>query len=428
MKKQLSIFLTIFVFWITPFYAQQFDDYFVDNTLRLDYIFAGNTQHQQVFLHEKVQLNGWHGRRKNLSITPIQGQGQIRVYDQASGQLIYVKPFGSLFQEWLTLDEAKTSTKSFENTFLVPYPKEKVMVEVVLFDQFRNEKSMLKHLIDPKDILIRKAAKSNIVDYEVIHAAKIDHPIQIAIVAEGFQSFEMPAFMRYAKKVCTHLFSHKIFEQYEDAFEIIAVKTVSQDSGVSVPSQNIWRSTTVQSHFDTFYSSRYLTTTHVQKLHNTLENIPYQHLIILANTEVYGGGGILNAYTLTMTANSQFAPVVVHEFGHSFAGLADEYFYESDVFEHRATQKIEPWEKNISSLVDFDAKWKNMLAPNTPIPTPDKMLNTVRIGAFEGLKGNGLYIPSHDCRMKTNQANDFCPVCNRAIEEMILFYTSNLAN
>ena len=407
--------------------SQSFSNYFTDESLRLDYIFAGNSTAQHVFFDQATRLNTWNGRKGNLSETPIQGNGQVKVYDKESRELIYVLPFGSLFQEWLTLDESKTNSKSFENSFLIPFPKKAIDVEISFFNAERKETILLKHTLRPDDILIKKATATQI-PFEVLHKASVANPIKVAIVAEGFQNTEMDQFIMYAKQAVSSLFHHEIFQKYQDYFEIVAVKTPSGDTDVSVPSQNIWRNTAVQSHFDTFYSERYLTTSHVKQLHGLLENVPYQHIIILANTKVYGGGGILNSYTLTTTQHPQFAPVVVHEFGHSFAGLADEYFYEEDVFENKAVQKVEPWEQNITSLVNFDAKWKDLVTPNTPIPTPNTSENAGKIGAFEGLKGNGLYIATHRCRMETNQAKDFCPVCNRAIEKMILFYTSNETN
>lgn len=421
MKRILYFFILLISFSGN---CQSFSEYFTDQTLRLDYIFAGNSTNQYAFLSDLVQLNKWNGRKGSLNKTPIQGNGQIKVYDEATNQLIYVLPFSSLFQEWLTLDEAKTNSKSFENSYLVPFPKKNVRVEVSFFDLQRKESVLLKHTVNPQDILIRKAPKNDI-PFEIIHKASVTNPIKVAIVAEGFKENEMDSFIDYAKQTVQSLFRHEAFKKHENAFEIVAVKSSSNDSNVSVPSKNIWRKTAVQSNFDTFYSERYLTTSHIKSLHGLLENTPYQHIIILANTDVYGGGGILNSYTLTTTKNKQFAPVVVHEFGHSFAGLADEYFYEQDVFENKAISKIEPWEQNITSLVNFKSKWNDLVLKSTPIPTPDSMKNNIEIGAFEGLKGNGLHIPSHNCRMKTNQAKDFCKVCNRAIEEMILFYTSN---
>ena len=424
-SKFLKIsFLLIVILSNLSVKAQKFDDYFTGQTLRLDYTFAGKLDSAQVFLHDLSVQDNWHGRKNNLDKTPIQGNGQIKVYDNASNKLIYILPFSSLFQEWLTQDEAKVTSKSFENTYLIPYPKQKARVEVSFFDSKRKEITLLKHIVDPKDILIRKAPKND-VPFEIIHKSSIANPIKIAIVAEGYKESEMDDFMKYANLTVQSLFQHSIFKKYENSFEIVAVKSPSKDSDVSIPSENLWRSTAVQSNFDTFYAKRYLTTSHTKLLHNLLENIPYQHIIILANTDTYGGGGILNSYALTTTKNEKFAPVVVHEFGHSFAGLADEYFYAVDVFVNQAADKTEPWEKNITSLVDFKSKWSDLVDRKTPVPTPDTMLDKVKIGAFEGLKGNGLYIPSHNCRMKHNDAKDFCPVCNRAIEDLILFYTEN---
>lgn len=421
MRLLFIISITLLPFISKP---QVFEDYFTDQTLRLDYIFAGNKNQQHVFVSDLVQLEQWHGRRAKLSETPIQGNGQIKLFDEASNQLIYVLPFSSLFQEWLTQEEAKNTNKSFENVYLVPFPKAKTRIEVSFFDSQHKEHILLKHSVDPQDIMIRKAANKEI-PYEVIHKASVSNPIKVAIVAEGYQEAEMDDFMEYAHKTIQSLFEHEVFGKHKNAFEIVAVKSPSLDSNVSIPSENQWRTTAAQSNFDTFYAPRYLTTSNTKQLHGLLENVPYQHLIILANTDTYGGGGILNSYAITTTKIEQFAPVVVHEFGHSFAGLADEYFYAVDIFDNKAVEAIEPWEKNISSLVDFQSKWSHLLAEDTPVPTPDSLLNTVDIGAFEGLKGNRLYIPSHNCRMKANSNPDFCPVCSQAIEEIILFYTAD---
>lgn len=419
MKNFLSVVL---LFVCSMVQAQRFEDYFEDKTLRLDYIFAGDARNQYAFLSEMVKLDHWYGRISRLSETPIQGNGQIKVYDKQSSKLIYVLPFGSLFQEWLILEEANGNSKSFENSFLIPYPKKDIKVDVSFFDKERKEHVILSHVIQPGDILIRQSSGVT-PDTEIVHKAKTARPIRIALVAEGFKAEEMDSFMDFARKTAENLFLHEVFKKYADSFEIVAVKVPSADSNVSVPSKNIWRNTAVGSHFDTFYSERYLTTSHVKLLHGLLENIPYQHIIILANTDVYGGGGILNSYSLTTTKSKEFAPVVVHEFGHSFAGLADEYFYEEDVFENKAVLKVEPWEKNITSLVDFKSKWQKLVDPSAPVPTPVSLKEKVSVGAYEGLKGNGLFIPTLTCRMKINNTKDFCKVCSNAIEEMILFYT-----
>lgn len=420
MKRFVLLTLLLFVNFLS---AQNFNEFFEDKTLRLDYIFAGNFEKQHTFLDEIIQYENWYGRKVNLNKVLLEGNGQIRVKDAKSKHIIYKQSFSTLFHEWLTLEEAKNENKSFENTFLVPFPKNEVFVEVVTFDKNRKDVILLNHKVNPKDILIKKLPKSSNEKVKVIQKAKTENPIYVAIVAEGFTKEEMPLFISKAKDVAEELFKHKAFANHEEVFTIVAIETVSQESGVSNPHTNHWKNSILQSNFGTFYSERYLTTSRIKNLHNQLAGTPYDHIIILANTDIYGGGGIFNAYTLTTSNHIKFAPVVVHEFGHSFAGLADEYFYVVDVFENTGTNQIEPWEQNITSLANFDLKWKNMLQKETPIPTETKDLDKYRIGVYEGLEGNGLYIPSHDCRMKTNEATDFCPVCERAIEQLIEFYT-----
>lgn len=179
------------------------------------------------------------------------------------------------------------------------------------------------------------------------------------------------------------------------------------------------------SNFSTFYSDRYLTTANVKRIHDCLVNIPYEHVVILANTPEYGGGGIYNFYTLTTAGHENFRPVVVHEFGHSFGGLADEYFYDDDDLATAMYRTdVEPWEQNLTTLADFPSKWQDMLAPSVTVPTPAQGASVHQVGAYEGggYQSKGVYRPAIDCRMRTNTAKGFCPVCTRAISRLIDFY------
>lgn len=188
------------------------------------------------------------------------------------------------------------------------------------------------------------------------------------------------------------------------------MKSPSKDSGTSIPHDGTWLDTALGSHFDTFYSDRYLTTLNLKQLHDVLAGIPYEHIIVLVNTDNYGGGGILNSYNLSMTHHRSYKSVVVHEFGHSFAGLADEYAYENEQIPMYPND-IEPWEPNITTLKDFDSKWKDMESEGAGLHE----------GAGYSLKG--VYRAYEDCRMRTNEHPEFCPVCQRAIERLIRFYT-----
>ena len=407
--------------------AQNFDDYFVDKTLRVDYTFAGNSDKQLIAVDELNVLPRWYGKKQRLSELPVEGNGQITVRDHRTGKVIYRNSFSTLFQEWLSYPEAAKNTQSFENVFLVPMPKDTVDITLDLRNNRREIMTSLTHQVAPKDILIHHKGE-NPTPYKTLQAAADTNKcIHIAYVAEGYTEEEMPIFLQDAKDANDAIFAHEPFKSMKDRFNVIAVKSVSQESGTSEPGKGIWKKTALSSHFDTFYSERYLTTLHLKDLHNCLAGTPYEHIIVLVNSTRYGGGGILNSYNLTTCHQKWFKPVVVHEFGHSFAGLADEYAYESEAIP-MYPHDVEPWEKNITTLVDFDSKWKGMIKKGTPIPTPlsKKEKEAVnKVGVFEGAgySVKGVYRGVQDCRMRINETPNFCAVCKKALTDIIDFYT-----
>lgn len=344
----------------------------------------------------------------------------------SDGTIIYKTSFSSLFQEWLETDEAKTVTKGFENSFLVPYPLLPAEIEITLLDPRRNIRTNMKHVVNPDDITIHQKGTAHITPHKyLLQSGSTDKCIDVAILAEGYTLNEMDTFYKDAAIACESLFSHEPFKSMKNRFNIVAVASPSEDSGVSVPRLGNWKRTAFSSHFSTFYSDRYLTTSRVKSIHDALAGIPYEHIIILTNTEEYGGGGIYNSYTLTTAHHPKFRPVVVHEFGHSFGGLADEYFYDDDVMTDTYPLDIEPWEQNISTRINFASKWEDMLAKKTPIPTPASESEKYPVGVYEGggYSAKGVYRPADDCRMRTNEYPAFCPVCQRAIQRIIDFYT-----
>lgn len=424
MKKHLLSLMCLFV--TLSLQAQTFSDYFADKTLRIDYIFTGNAAKQEICLDGLSSLPSWAGRKQHLSELPLQGNGQIVMRDKASGTIIYKTSFSSLFQEWLETDEAKAVTKGFENSFLVPYPLRPAEIEITLLDPRRNIRTSMKHIVNPNDILIHQKGTDHITPHKyLLQSGTTEKCIDVAILAEGYTLEEMDTFYKDAAIACESLFSHEPFQSMKKRFNIVAVASPSEDSGVSVPRLGEWKRTAFNSHFSTFYSDRYLTTSRVKSIHDALAGIPYEHVIILANTEEYGGGGIYNSYTLTTAHHPKFRPVVVHEFGHSFGGLADEYFYDDDVMTDTYPLDIEPWEQNISTRVNFASKWEDMLVKGTPIPTPTSEKVKYPIGVYEGggYSAKGIYRPADNCRMRTNEYPAFCPVCQRAVRRIIDFYT-----
>ncbi len=423
-SMRITLFMMSLVV-VTMTHAQDFNRYFTDETLRIDYTFSGNATNQEIAVDQLNRIPHWYGKRQRLSEVPVEGNGQIIVRDHHSQEVIYRNSFSTLFQEWLSYDEAKHIRKSFENVFLVPMPKDTVDITVVLNNNYRKEMTSLTHTVVPTDILIRRIGDRDVTPYTTLMEAKDpDHCIHIAYIAEGYQKQEMDVFMNDVKTAMEALFAHEPFKKMKDRFNVVAVKAPSKESGTSEPSKGIWKNTALHSHFDTFYSDRYLTTLHLKDLHDWLAGTPYEHIIILVNSDHYGGGGILNSYNLTSTHHSKYRPVVVHEFGHSFCGLGDEYAYETEDIPMYPAE-VEPWEPNLTTLKNFEVKWKDMIDAKTPVPTPQTRIYINKVGVYEGAGYSlkGVYRPMQDCRMRTNEYPEFCPVCNRALERLINFYT-----
>jgi len=382
-----------------------------DKTLRVDYIFSGTDKSVEISLDEMSCFDGWAGRRVNLDEVPVRGNGQISLTDVASGEVLYRQSFSSLFQEWQTTEEATRVRKSFENVFLLPMPDAQAKVRVELYDFWGNVSASLTHIVDPGDVLIRKMAPQVPQHEYLLKSGSPEDKIDVVIVAEGYTAEESEMFYNDARIAMDAILAHEPFGQYKDRFNFVAVALESNDSGVSVPGEGEWKDTALKAHFNTFYMDRYLTTLRLKNMHDKLCGIPYEHIVILANPDTYGGGGIYNSYTLTTAHHPAFKPVVVHEFGHSFAGLADEYYYDDQYVEYYYPD-CEPGEQNITTLFDFESKWKDML---------DAGEAQLLEGA--GYQSKGVYRGSEDCRMHTNKAEAFCPVCQRAIGRIIEFYT-----
>lgn len=383
-----------------------------EQTLRVDYIFSGTDKSVEISIDEMSRFDGWAGRRTNLKEVPVRGNGQICMTDVQTGDTLYRMSFSTLFQEWQTTEEATKVRKSFENVFLLPMPTAKTKVNVHLYDFFGNIVASLNHIVDPSDVLIRQLAQEAPEHRYLLKNGTPEEKIDVAIVAEGYTQEEMDMFYADAQTAMEAILKHEPFGQYKDRFNFVAVALASQDSGVSVPGEGEWKNTALKAHFNTFYMDRYLTTLRLKNMHDKLCGVPYEHIVILANTDTYGGGGIYNSYTLTTAHHPAFKPVVVHEFGHSFAGLADEYYYD-DMYVEYYYPGTEPWEQNITTLADFDSKWKDML---------DAGQAELLEGA--GYQSKGVYRPAKDCRMHTNRPDSFCPVCQRAIARIIEFYSA----
>ncbi len=421
-----TVLLIILFSWSISVTGQNsFEKYFINKVLRFDYLLAGNYQKTVVYPVGMKEEPFWAGSFTNLIDPFNSGNFKYEVYDDSTNTLIYSRGFCTLFQEWQTTAEAKTVDRSFYEVATMPFPKNKI--RFVLNIRGRNGlfSKLYETKIDPADYFIKKENPVNVRNTKIYDGGDPHTCVDLAFIAEGYKADEMGKFRDDVKKMADILFAEPPFSDYKNKFNIWAVEAISQDSGTDIPGEKIYVNTALNSSFYTFGTDRYLTTQDIKSVNDYAAAVPHDNIVVLINSNRYGGGGVYNYYTGTTVGHPLSPKVFVHEFGHGFAGLADEYYSSSVAYDEFYPLNVEPWEPNITTMVNFDLKWKKMIAKDTPIPTPaeDKYKNVTGLFEGGGYSAKGIYRPEMDCRMKSNGPKGYCSVCRNAIKEMIEYYT-----
>lgn len=421
MKKlllRIIILLGPMSVWGTPV----FDNFFTGDVLRFDYLLSGNQSSATVLQCEIKKEKIWSGSHNTLIDNLKYGTYRFQVYDDKSGELIFSKGFSPVFQEWQSTDEAKLINKAFYQVIRFPFPKKNVRLKIDKRNYNGQFSEIYSTTIDPDNYFIINENPKNIPVENIQYSGEPTNKIDIAILAEGYTEEEMGKFLEDARRLTDSLFAVAPFSKMKDYFNVYALKTPSVESGTDIPGEHIYKNTLYNSTFYTFDISRYLTTSDMKTIHDMAAVVPYDDLIILVNSTRYGGGGFYNFVNVCTSDHNHSPKVFVHEFGHGFAGLGDEYYTSEVAYNDYYNLKVEPWEPNLTTMVNFASKWKELVDVKTPVPTPRDGKYASKVGAFEGggYLTKGIYSPMENCRMKSNEAPDFCPVCQKAIREVIL--------
>jgi len=402
-----------------------FDQWFVNKTLRIDYYHTGNSKQEMYSIDQVKSEPYWGGSHTFLLDTLYYGKYYFKAFDVETQTPIYGRGYCALFDEWEFTEEAKHTSRTFTETVVMPFPKKDVRIEFYS----RNTKGIyvkqFEYTVNVKSYFISTEKQMEYPVYDALISGDPANKIDIVILPEGYTAAEMDRFKADCDKFAAELFTFEPYTHNRDKFNIRAVLAPSADSGTDIPADKVWKNTILNSSFYTFDSERYLMTYDNKDVRNLAANAPYDQIYILANTTKYGGGAIYNLYSMSVNSNASSAKIFVHEFGHGFAALADEYDDGSTSFNDMYPLNLEPWEPNITTLVKFQSKWKGMLPANTPVPTPQEKSLTIPLGVYEGAGyvAKGIYRPSPDCLMRTFKGDKFCPVCETAIQKMIDFYT-----
>jgi hypothetical protein len=396
--------------------AIEYDRYFSPAALRIDLFHTGDAGGETYALDELRAEPFYAGSRNTLLDTLDLGEYLVRVFDMRTNVLIFSRGFSTVFAEWQTTDEA----------IVIPFPKAAVQVRVERRDRRNIFHAIFDCVADPTDFHIsRERPYREFRVVELMSNAPPERAVDFVIMGDGYRRDEMHKLRKDAERMIGVLFDMEPFRSRKRDFNVRLVETVSTDSEIDEPREGRWRSSILDCSFNALDIDRYVLTFDNKTVRDIAGNVPYDAILILANAKRYGGGGIYQLYAIS-TVDNEFSPFVfTHEIGHSFGGLGDEYYSSEVTYNDMYPRGVEPWEPNITALLDSTAvKWGDLVEPGTPVPTPDDSTYAGVVGCFEGAgySAKGLFRPSRDCRMFSRTANAFCPVCRRAIQRVIDSY------
>jgi hypothetical protein len=421
MKKSL-----LFIFGLIALNSfGAFDSSFYNKALRIDYYHSGNYQSEHYFLDEAKIEPYWAGSLTNLIDTFFYGKYFFKVFDLETDSLIYSRGYSTLFGEWQTTDEAKETERSFTETVVLPLPRKDAKITFYSRDKKGKFQEKFIYTYLTGNYFVSPERQLEFPSFDVWIGNKPEKSVDIVILPDGYTVSEMGKFIGDCNRFADLLFSFQPYQSHKDRFSIRGVLAPSIESGNDIPADTVWKKTILNTSFYTFDSERYCMTYDNKSVRDLAANAPYDQIYILVNSEKYGGGAIYNYYSVSVNSNVQAAKIFIHELGHGFAGLGDEYYNSEVAYSEFYPTDVEPWEPNLTTLIDFDGKWKKMLETDTPIPTPAEEPYINKVGVFEGggYAAKGVYRPVIDCLMHTFKGDEFCPVCLDAIEKMILFYS-----
>lgn len=466
------MFSMLAVLWLASLaHGQVFERFFLDKTLRVDLYHTG-TKGKEVFALDQCYEGGpWAGSKTHLIDYLNRGEYQVRVFDVTTATMIFSKGYSTIFNEWQTTGEAATSYHTFHESLLLPMPKKKVQLTICRRDRQMNFREVFSTVIDPDaPTQINRASRPARFKAEALmQHGRPEKKVDIVILGDGYAKKDMEKFRKDARHFNDVMFGTTPFKERKKDFNVWMIEVVSEESGIPKPDKNIWKSPALGTSYNTFGSARYILSENNRAIRDAAGQVPYDAIVILINDNRYGGGGIYNLYATTYAITDkeglewQMDYVYVHEFGHSFAGLGDEYYSSQVSYEEFYAKDVEPWEPNVTALLDKEnIKWKKYVDPDIPLPTPwekatydslarerakldrlapdyyekrepfiSRQMEILRnskyagkVGAFEGAgyEARGLYRPSVNCRMFSLSLSDFDPVCRAAIEQVIDYY------
>lgn len=438
--------------------------WFNDDTMRIDLYHVGSSNEERFAIARIRDENAWPGNYANLIDRSQFGDYLLNVFDRRTHDLIFSQSFDSAIE---TSDKWDGDTE----TMRMPFPRGAVDVAIMRRDKRGKFVPAWSESIDPSSSSVDHAPSSRRVKTRTIFEnGTPQNKVDLVIVGDGYKESEVDKFWTDAARASDYIFSTSPFKEYSSAFNVRSAFLASEESGISSPLDRVWRRSAFGATYNAHGVERSIGVQDSELLHDVAATVPYDAILVITNSKRYGGSAAYRRFAVAAIDSAWSRYLVVHEFGHAFAGLADEYY---TLAECKKARHPEPWKPNITaSARKKTLKWRSLVAPDTPIPTPwlkgayerfdgefartylslrqvragedevNKLISDAlagatamlssekyygRVGAFEGA-GNeacGLFRPELNCIMFTLTPDRFCAVCSQAIREAVHWYTDH---
>lgn len=399
-----------------------FNDYFIDSTMRVDFFMTGDANEQAITLDNIYRQGRWAGNPHKTIDDLNLGGYYVKVYDIASNRLIFSRGFSCVFFEYRTTKPAMNGEKrTFQESMLIPYPRRPVLFVIESRDKLNILHPIFIRKIDPNDsTIIQHEPDSHDRVFDIIINGDCHNKVDFVFLAEGYTEEETEKFKEVAERFTNYLFDMEPYKSHKSQFNVRAVMRASAESGIDQPTRGIECDTVMDAASNALGTARYMLINNNKTMQDVAAAVPCDAILIAANTSIYANGGIYNRYCIFAADNNRSPSICPHEFGHAFAGLADEYFSSDVAYSDFFPPGVEPLEPNITALLNPEKpKWMHLIEPGTPIPTEPDRDDPEKIGVFEGAgyAAKGLYRPMNSCIMRSGR--QFCKVCQEAIVRVI---------
>lgn len=406
-------------------FAQNFEHYFEDKTLRIDYHHIGDAKNESFEVKKFSAGDEWHGTVSHLTEPFEYGNILFEVFDSATNKLIFKYAYSTLFDEYKATERAEKETGCFEECIKLPFPKQSIKFTFTSISRKREMTLKYTGYFNPNSSKYEPFIKEfDVMDLHIGGSPK--SCIDILFIPDGYAETDKAKLEKDMDRFAKYVLDCSPYSENRDMISIRAIRAFSDESGISDPNQKIYKKTLLNSSYNVLDLDRYLMCLNVWRMNEIADDAPCDIIVLICNSPKYGGGGIYNFYCTVNNEHEKSDYVIVHELGHGIGGLGDEYFTSEVSVRDYYPEGIEPVDPNLTTLVEFETKWADLIETDLPVPTPIRSENQNKVGVYEGggYVAKGVYRPYISCSMKDPVYNQFCPVCTRVLIETFNYYSN----